>query len=326
MLPTRVSCRPHLRQGSCSFSGKFRDYPLHILGSAFRLPPREPHEAESGLRIDLKEAPHYPGSPQWQGRETSAGFHLKSSKHRGRAVGSATLAVDGRPVDISFEIAHHEDPATPGSSGSGVSVGVLDPQFVVLVEALARGRSASLNLFNAYGDLVSSWTFDVKMLRHIPAMLDGANWRCAGAAPMPPPPSTRAAPPVSRDPAFRAAAQREIKAIVEAARGPMWQSDDVAEMYKIYYAHAVSGNGCTTLVERIKPAYAGLPARTERVDIDWATVKSVSLDLKETSVVIGAPGISLGNSLVFAGLRAHDLRIAMDRLVRSCAAEGAPAR
>lgn len=116
-----------------------------------------------------------------------------------------------------------------------------------------------------------------------------------------------------------AAAQAEIKSRLEGVRAPMYRSNG-AMLPGVTATYSVAGTGCSTRFETSYPTHqidsTTHPARTDRMDIVWGSVRTTRLS--DNYVVIQAPDLPSNGRYLFGGTGAALLKAAVDRLVRAC--------
>lgn len=115
-----------------------------------------------------------------------------------------------------------------------------------------------------------------------------------------------------------AAAQREIKTLVEANRAPMFADNQRLDATAMY---TLTGTGCSSRLTIDYPAArrgsSSFAAHTDKHDFDWSRA---STRIDRAYVVVSAPSLGGGQRHVYAGSAdgAARLKSAMDRLIAAC--------
>lgn len=104
---------------------------------------------------------------------------------------SATVTIDGRTSALATFLSREN-----GDPLSRMAVGLKAmADEIPRVGELAAGSIAVVRLFNASGTEISSDTFDVSQLRHVPGLLGATGWKCPAPGAVSSSPSTTAAAP-----------------------------------------------------------------------------------------------------------------------------------
>ena len=113
----------------------------------------------------------------WQGILAQPQIVLDSPRHLSAQATRATIAVDGRDIDVA--VAPHHDSYDLDASKFARTLTVSPTRYNPggLIEAIARGSRMVVRIHSGSA-LLSEWTFDVSALRHVPAALKGAGWSC----------------------------------------------------------------------------------------------------------------------------------------------------
>lgn len=115
------------------------------------------------------------------------------------------------------------------------------------------------------------------------------------------------------------AARAEIKTRLESVRAPMYRSSG-AVLPGVTATYSVATTGCNTRLETSYPSHqidsTSHPARTDRADIAWGSVRTTRLS--DNYVVVQAPNQPANGRYFFGGPAATQLKAAIDRLVLAC--------
>ena len=132
---------------------------------------------KSSFHLDL-----YPDKSQWHWNGISADLQLflESEAHRDVKITDVLIFLDDQELSVPVVPKHDSNPAPgifPGRFHPAVYIEPANCNDRDLIAAVTKGSRLNVRLFTA-GRFVSSFTFDVSRLRHVPAALAGAGWKC----------------------------------------------------------------------------------------------------------------------------------------------------
>jgi hypothetical protein len=125
------------------------------------------------FRVTFSPRPTGYRNAPWDGNFIDLDIRLDSAALRSNPAKRVTIAVDGQDIDIPLRV---ED-GRPGVWPRPVK----REDDSALAEAIARGSTVVVRMFDDRGTLLGEGTFDVGGLRHAAAALRAANWSCDGA-------------------------------------------------------------------------------------------------------------------------------------------------
>jgi hypothetical protein len=141
----------------------------------YRIDARQvPASSESSFSVLLQNRPD---QTNWEGLHSQSGFFFEDPRHARSQVVRARLLLDGRDSGLPLVVRHEKESGASWANSLGVSIN--EDRQDRLVTAVARARTAVVELYASGASPAFTWTFDVAPLREVPRALRLSHWRCS---------------------------------------------------------------------------------------------------------------------------------------------------
>ncbi len=136
----------------------------------------------NALEVDVYRQAQTPAGDAehvWRTLGASLYFNVASGAYQRLRIASAKAFVNSRSLDVALDVVQGADSLDPALLDHYVSVHPHDrSDDAVAIAAIARGSVAEIRLYDAQGNWVGRWDYDVRTLHDMPAALAASDWSC----------------------------------------------------------------------------------------------------------------------------------------------------